>query len=123
MPLIFREIPPITLVTALLQTIGLTGLEDATWFSKQQIQLAKFEEYLPELEAFYIPCKAVDYLHKTLTPTRAITILRQVLRTQGAYLQATERSTGGAKTTWYQVLQDSKNNKNSNDKEICIEFI
>lgn len=121
MPPVFREIPPIELVDQVLKTFSLQNISDANWFSKQQIRLKEFEDLLPELEPYYIPCKAKDYIHKTINVNRAITILRQVLRCYSANLISLEKSRGGQKNTWYQIQNDNKNYDNLEDG-ILIDF-
>lgn len=103
MPPLFREKPPLELVDRCLQTFGISGLGDATWFSKQQIQLEQLAEILPELEPYYLPCKAEEFLHPPLTPTRAVTVLRHLLRVYNAQLKSVEKARGGSKILWYQV--------------------
>lgn len=103
MPPLFRETPPLELVNRCLQTIGLTGITDATWFSKHQIRLDHLSECMPELEPYYVPCKAVEFIHPPLTPSRAITILRHILRVHHAQLLSIEKARGGTKTMWYQI--------------------
>jgi hypothetical protein len=103
MPALFREKPAVDLVERFLHTFGLTSLGDATWFSKQQIKLSSFQELLPELEPYYLPCKAAEYIYGTLNPGRAITILRHLLRAHGAQLLSMEKSRGGEKAMWYQI--------------------
>lgn len=104
MPPLFRETPPIELVNRCVQTLGLNGITDATWFSKQHIRLDALSELLPELEPYYVPCKAGEFLHPPLTPSRAITVIRHILRVHNAQLLTTEKARGGSKTIWYQVL-------------------
>ena len=111
MPPLFREKPPAELVDQFLQTVGLTGMGDATWFSKQQIKLSSFQELLPELEPYYLPCKAAEYIYGTLNQGRSITILRHLLRAHGAQLLSMEKSRGGEKAMWYQI--QSKDTKSS----------
>lgn len=104
MPPVFRECPPLDLVNSLLQTIGLSGIDDYSQFSKQSIHTTKFEEMLPLLEPYYLPCKANDYLYKTpFTNTNVLTILRQVLKAHGATLKYIEKSSLGTKQTFYQI--------------------
>lgn len=50
-----------------------------------------------------MPCKAKEYLYNTLTPLRAVTILRQVLKTQNIHLVSNERGRGNVKTIWYSI--------------------
>ena len=67
MPKLFREIPPIEFIEQLLQTCGIHSIDDPSWFQKQQIHIEQFEQLLPELEPFYIPCKAQEYLYTSLS--------------------------------------------------------
>ena len=88
MPPVFREIPPIDLVNQCLSCIGLSGIDDFSTFSKQTIIVNRFEECLPLLEPYYLPCKANDYLYKTpFTYNHILTILRQVLKVHGVGLK------------------------------------
>ena len=103
---VFREAPSLELVEQLLKAIGLQGTEDFTWFTKKNVNLDKFELCFPELEPYYIPCKAKEYIHSPLTQGRAITIIRQVLKCYGLGLKTAEKSVKGVKTTWYQIIKD-----------------
>lgn len=97
MPAIFRAFPPIDLITQILEAFGLKGLDDAGWFTKEHVRLDILDTVLPELDPYYIPCKSF-YL-RDLTSLRAITILRQVLKTQGVTLKTSER----ARAMWYHI--------------------
>jgi hypothetical protein len=103
MPPIFRKNPPIDIVLQVLGAFGLKSIQDGSWFSKKHVRLDLFESVLLDLEPYYMPCKAEDYLYNTLTELRAITILRQVLKTQNVSLSMIERGRGGVKTIWYQI--------------------
>jgi hypothetical protein len=107
MPPVFRHPPPIELALKLLHTVGLQTFHDTTTFLKETIQLREFETLLPELEPFYIPCKAQDFLHSSLTPKRAITILRHVLRAHGVNLCSVEKTFSNQKVLWYQLSTPS----------------
>ena len=100
---IFRTPPPKELVEASLQTMHLTGLTDSTWFSKSCINLQALEDILPELEPYYLPCKAKEYLHNPLTPARGLLIIRQLLDTQQIAVTKKERSCINVKEIWYQI--------------------
>jgi hypothetical protein len=106
MPKLFRKIPSVFLIEQFLQTCGIYSLQDSSWFQKQQIQLEQFEQLLPELEPFYIPCKAHEYLYSSLTHARAITILRQVLRVHNVTIVSKEKTCGSEKQVWYQIKQN-----------------
>jgi hypothetical protein len=103
MPALFRSQPPLALVERYLLACGVKGLGDGVWFTKQHMQLDILSELFIELEPYYVPCKAVEYLHGTLTSSRAITVLRHILRVHGAQLQSIEKSRGGQKGMWYHV--------------------
>ena len=102
MPKIFREIPPIEFVEEYIKIVGIRGLHDNTWFSKACINLDKAEVLFPELEPYYLPCKA-DILHNSLTHGRVITIMRQLLTSHGFKLISKEKTCGHIKGTWYQI--------------------
>lgn len=101
---IFRTNPPQELVEAFLSCAKLHGLQDSTWFTKSCINLPQLEELLPQLEPYYLPCKAKEYVHTPLTPSRGILILRHILSTCGVRL---ERSTSSVKGDWYQIQKAS----------------
>jgi hypothetical protein len=121
MPKLFRQNPSLELIEELCKACGLHSIHDINWFSRQQIQLDVFENLLPELEPYYIPCKAHEYLYSPLTINRAITILRQVLRTQNLNLVSKEKTSGSEKVFLYQIQNTVLQNKFLQD-EICISF-
>jgi len=103
---IFRTLPPKELVEASLKTMHLTGLTDSTWFSKSCINLQALEDILPELEPYYLPCKA-----------RGLLIIRQLLDTQQIAVTKKERSCINVKEVWYQIQKGSVV-----DEQILVEF-
>ena len=109
MPPVFRKTPPEDIILKVLKAFGLTSLHDASWFSKSHVRLDLLEEVLLELEPYYIPCKARDYLYTSLTQIRAITILRQVLKVYDIHLQTSERGRGNVKTVWYHLNNSVSN--------------
>jgi hypothetical protein len=121
MPKLFREDPPLSFIKELLQTCGLHSIQDSSWFQKNQIELQQFEELLPELEPFYIPCKAQEYLYTSLTQARIITILRQVLRVHNLTIVSKEKTYGSEKQLWYQ-LQQLQSTSTPLTEEISISF-
>ena len=64
---LFRKIPPKNLVIQVVQTFGLKSLDDSSKFSKKKLKLIKtveaVNELKPQLEKYYLPCKARTYLH------------------------------------------------------------
>jgi hypothetical protein len=103
MPQVFREIPPLELVEEVFRTFTLAGLDDTNWFSKISLNMQELEVLLPQIEPYYIPCKAKEFLHPKLTPIRGITILRHLCKIHSIHLTASERTCAGVKGTWYQI--------------------
>jgi hypothetical protein len=124
MPKVFRENPPVELIEKVLLAFSLHGLHDFSWFSRTSIQMNMFEEVLPLLEPYYIPCKAKEYLYTTITTARAITILRQLLKTVDASLVCSEKSRMGVKSIWYQISLPSSSlpRQPLTEEGVLIEF-
>ena len=108
MPKVFRKLPPSDLIERFLVTLGIRGIQDTTWFSKACIHLTEFEELLPEIEPYYIPCKAKEYIHIDLTASKVITIIRHLLTSQGSKLESQEKTTNGVKVMWYRISYGKK---------------
>lgn len=99
---LFREFPPIEVITIMLNELGLTGLTDTKLFSADELNLETLGDWAPILEPYYLPCKAKRYFNN-LDSRRIITILRHVLPLQGYGLQCYERMHLGKKRTVYQM--------------------
>ena len=99
---LFRKEPPRDFVESLLKEMGFLGFHDLRWFSKDEIRLNTIDIWLPELESYYLPCKAKRFIHKwsDITP---ITVLRHILHSHGYHLQKEERLYNGKKTFLYQI--------------------
>lgn len=61
------------------------------------------EEWLPELEPYYLPCKAKRFLYGTMDSAKLITILRHIVRVYDYDLIAQERLYKDSKQTLYQI--------------------
>ncbi len=99
---LFRKEPPREFVEALLRQMGFLGFGDLRWFSRDEVRLETMEEWLPELEAYYLPCKAKRFLHAWVEGS-VITVMRHVLHVHGYTLQKEERLYKGVKQTLYQI--------------------
>jgi hypothetical protein len=100
----FREKPPLELLEHILRCWKLNGLDDKRWFSKEDLPFDNMEQWLPLLEPYYIPCKAVRYLHGDMNQAKMITVLRHLLKAHEIEFKTQERVVHGKKTTLYQVL-------------------
>ena len=84
---LFKEKPPIELIYRYCHLFGLSGIYDKKWFTKKDLinnqTVQKIHDnILDDLKGFYIRCKARSYL-TDIDETLAITILRQLLKTNG----------------------------------------
>tara|TARA_B100002052_G_C15421432_1_gene392946 strand:+ start:45 stop:449 length:405 start_codon:yes stop_codon:yes gene_type:complete len=123
---LFKSIPPDSVIDKVIQTFGLTSINDVNEFSKEDILENKTVEKLyalkSELEKYYLPCKARTYLND-ITPKNSITILRQLLRIKNYGVKSKEKYIRSEKSIIYKIyclntlsnsdiLQNNKNNQN-----------
>lgn len=102
---LFRKRPTPELVHDILKGLHFAGLSDARLFQKTDIPMSLFEEWLPQLEPYYLPCKAKLFLHD-FDSSKAITVLRHLLRSQGYRLRSYEKVQQGVKQTMYQFERE-----------------
>jgi hypothetical protein len=98
---LFRKEPPREFVEEIIKHMGFIGLHDLRWFSRNEIRTSNLELWLPELESYYLPCKAERFIHNWNTGS-IITVLRHILHSHGYDLQKEERLYNGRKTFLYQ---------------------
>jgi len=99
---LFRKDPPKELVELILRSAGFIGMTDLRWFTKDEMILSG-EEWLPQLEPYYLPCKAARFVHGEMDHARLVTIFRHILRPHGYDLHAQERLYKEHKHTLYQI--------------------
>lgn len=102
---LFRKKPSIELTNDIFKSLHFTGLDDGRLFHKSDIQLSAFEEWLPILEPYYLPCKAKLFLYN-FTSNKAITVIRHLLRAHGYKLRAYEKVHQAVKQTLYQIERE-----------------
>lgn len=102
---LFRKKPTLELVNDILVSLKFNGLNDARLFTKSDISLSSFEEYLPLLDPFYLPCKSKLFL-RNFDSNKAITVLRHLLRAHGYKLRVYEKVHQGTKQTLYQFEKE-----------------
>ena len=100
---LFRKDPPKELVESILRATGLIGMTDLRWFTKEELNLVGYDEWLTALEPYYLPCKAKRFLHGEMGAARIVTIFRHVLRPHGYDLHVQERLYKEHKHTLYQI--------------------
>lgn len=100
---LFRKVPPLELLEDLVKALHFEGLEDSRWFQKTDLSLETFEQYLPILEPYYLPCKAKLFLHE-FTQAKAITVMRHFFRAHAYDLHSQEKVQNGKKITQYKFV-------------------
>ena len=100
---LFRKEPPKELVDSILRASGLLGMIDLRWFTRDELVLTGYDEWLPTLEPYYLPCKASRFLHGEMDCAKLITIFRHILRPHGYDLHVQERLYREHKHTMYQI--------------------
>ena len=118
---IFRRPPPRDLVDRALAALGFRGLNDLRWFSRDELCTEMLDDWLPELEAYYLPCKAARFIH-TWTEGSVITVMRHILHAHDYTLATEERLYKGAKTTLYQI-QPARAQVNLTEESLTVEFL
>lgn len=111
---LFKKIPDNELVLEILETFGISNLEDNKPFSRNDIvsndTIKKIESIKYKLEECYLPCKSRLYLN-SLTEKNIITILRQVVKTRGYTLSSREKYIKGVKFIVYSITRIDGNNQ------------
>jgi hypothetical protein len=105
---IFRKVPTDEIMDKLLSSFGLKDIDDQKTFSRNDLRTIKTVEKLnllkPELEVFYIPCKARTYL-SYIDEKTAITILRQFVKTRNRMIESREKYMKGYKFLIYYIVK------------------
>lgn len=104
---LFREQPAPEFVYRYCQVFGLSGMNDRKWFSKKDMSLHGTirkinNNLLDDLKRLYIKCKARSYL-TDIDERLAITVLRQLLKTQGYGINKKVVSVDGNRMMLYQL--------------------
>lgn len=98
---------------------GIKNFEDEYYFSKTDLiklgTVSSLLKYKEELMQYYLPCKAKLYLIE-LNESKAITILRQLLRLFNKILLSKQKYIKQKKTTLYYI-------SNINDSHFVIDSI
>ena len=103
----FKNTPDIKFIMTLLETFGLSGLEDDRYFTKEHMieinTVENIEKIKSQLEEYYLPCKAKIYL-KNLNEKKVITILRQFVKIYNYKVFSFEKSINGQKQITYRLM-------------------
>jgi hypothetical protein len=100
---LFSESIPRDIVNEALQSLHFNSIEDTRVFTLKDLQPTLFNSALLLVESYYIPCKAKKYLYGEMTTYRVLTVVRQLLRSQGYGLFSQEKTVHGKKELHYQI--------------------
>lgn len=111
------------LLIKLLSCFGLRNLQDKRMFSKcdmaQLNTVQLLSTLVPELEIFYLPCKAKIYL-AGLTEKKALTVLKQVLRLHGYHLLSQEKNMNNKKVIFYRLISETEKQNSQHMKQFQV---
>ena len=109
---LFKKNPSDELFDSVLESFGLTSLEDKRSFSRKDLKYIKTVEKInkikPKLEECYLPCKSRTYLNG-LNEKNVITVLRQILKTRNYTISSREKYMKGCKFIIYNLAKAEQN--------------
>jgi len=110
---LFCKRPDDHILKILVNCFKLDSIEDNTIFTKKDLQeygtVEKINGNKIEFEKYYLPCKGKKYLHE-LNEKKAMTILKQIVKTFNYYVFSKEKYIDGEKFITYQIVPvDQKN--------------
>ena len=104
---LFRNVPDLQIIQAILEAFGLDDIEDTRIFTKKHMKeidtVQKITELKERLEEYYIPCKSKKYL-TDLNEKKCITILRQFIKIHHYGCIGMEKGIEGNKCMTYRLL-------------------
>ena len=103
---LFRKLPSDELFIQVLNAYGFKNLEDKRCITRDYLKkegaVVKILRLKPDLEKYYLPCKARTYLNG-LNEKNIITILRQLLKTRDYTIISNEKYIRGEKFMSYKL--------------------
>jgi hypothetical protein len=104
---LFKIVPDLQIIQAILEAFGLDDIEDTRIFTKEHMKdidtVQKISELKDQLEEYYIPCKSKKYL-TDLNEKKCITILRQFVKIHHYKCIGMEKSIKGDKCMTYRLF-------------------
>jgi hypothetical protein len=120
---LFKKKPSKELVEKLINTFGLMGFNDDSFFSKKETDknntISKINNLVPILDEYYLPCKKKIYL-RDINYKRSITILRQCIKVYNFVLKSKEKYIKGDKLIIYQIVPVDEKPKEKKEISNCI---
>lgn len=104
---LFKIVPDLQIIQAILEAFGLDDIEDTRIFTKEHMKdvdtVQKITDLKDKLEEYYIPCKSKKYL-TDLNEKKCITILRQFIKIHHYKCIGMEKSIKGNKCMTYRLF-------------------
>lgn len=123
---LFVKMVDVDMLCKLLACFELKGLHDMQMFSKNELVQRKTAEKMlalkPELQTYYLRCKAQIYLDN-ITLKKSITVLKQVLRLYDYYLVSHEKNINNKKVIFYQLVAAVDRHPPTNMKQDEREYV
>jgi len=108
---LFKIVPDLQIIQAILEAFGLDDIEDTRIFTKEHMKdidtVQKITDLKDRLEEYYIPCKSKKYL-SDLNEKKCITILRQFVKIHHYKCIGMEKSIKGDKTMTYRLFYENE---------------
>ncbi len=118
---LFSEPIPREVIDEALHTLHFSSIKDSRVFTLKDLKPDNFDPALLLIAPYYIPCKAKKYLYGDMTNYRVLTVLRQLLRSQGYGFFSQERTVRGKKELHYQI-RPFVFNDNDTEEAIIVRF-
>ena len=123
---LFKNVPDLQIIQAILDAFGLDDIEDARFFTKEHMvdvaTVQKIIELSDTLKEYYIPCKSKKYL-KDLNEKKCITILRQFVKIHHYKCIGMEKYIKGNKTMTYRLIYSNNDYLTSPEAKKKDEYI
>jgi hypothetical protein len=104
---LFCKKPDLHILEILLNCFKIENIQSNTIFTKKDLvennTVEKINNNLSELEKYYLPCKAKKYL-KDLNEKKAMTVLKQFVKTFNYFVFSKEKYFDGEKYISYQIV-------------------
>ena len=122
---LFKIVPDLQIIQAILEAFGLDDIEDTRIFTKEHMKdidtVQKISDLKERLEEYYIPCKSKKYL-TDLNEKKCITILRQFVKIHHYKCIGMEKSIKGNKKMTYRLFYSNKILKSPVKKNNILSF-
>lgn len=121
---LFKKKPSFEFISKIATYYNIKDFKESQKFTLSNLEslktVEKLNEIMPELREYYINCKAKKYL-ENLDPKKAVTILRQLLKSIDYNLVSKEKYSNGKKYLEYRVVPFKKISKIKR-KKIIVTF-